>query len=366
MNKVSGPVNGPLGANYNEGLSWLHYDELRRVGATWVRGFVDMHLMDNVPSDRNPPNVDALLNAKNAGFKIILSLKWNYTDLDFPCFDGRGGGGGSDRAAADAELKRLRHLLPMVMGKVDILVIGNEPFIECKGPGDERLNNFYETVADEVIEFRQSRGSSTRLFMGALNRLDLPKNRTQATNRMLSFIKSRPDLEGVDLHLHIPSMEGHKVMLDYALSRIRPDQTYLVTEFSLVWHWKQHFNDVASSHYLKKYGWPAGTTVLDIVNAAIKNPMPYPQWEEFLTHEPWYFNRRNFMSNAMRLYRSTGRLAVATYGFCPMRERKLPFPKTGTPWLLNSVLAPPMVQSKPDGSKHDNYPWAEEFRRLQT
>ena len=359
MNKVSELENGPLGANYNESLTWLHHDELHRVGAKWIRGFVDMHQMDNIPPDHDHPNVNALLDARKAGFKIILSLKWNYLDLDFPGF------GGSDGGAA--ELKRLRHLLPMVMGKVDILVIGNEPFIECKGNGDDRLNDFYETLADEVIEFRNSRGAtSTRLFMGALNRLDLPANRTQAANRMLSFIASRPDLEGVDLHLHIPTIEGHKAMLNYAMSRIRPDQNFLVTEFSLVWHWRQHFNDVASSYYLNRHGLPADTTVLDVINAAIKHPMPFPQWEEFLTHEPWYMSRRNFMSNAMRLYRSTGRLVVATYGFCPMRERKQPFLKTGTPWLLNSVLAPPMVQLKPDGSKHENFPWAEEFRRLQT
>ncbi|KAK2757331.1 hypothetical protein FQN54_004845 [Arachnomyces sp. PD_36] len=349
----------PLGANYNESLTWLHHDELRRVGANWVRGFVDMHQTDNIPPDHDHPNVTALLNAQKAGFKVILSLKWNYLEHDFPRF------GGPD-LGAEAELRRLHHLLPMVMGKVDILVIGNEPFIECKGDGDDRLNNFYEYLADEVIEFRKSRGlTSTRLFMGALNRLDLPKNRTQAANRMLDFIKSRPDLEGVDLHLHIPSFDGHKVMLDYALSRIRPDQNFLITEFSLVWHWRQHFNDVVSSHYRGKHGLPPDTTVREVINEAIKNPMPYPQWEDFLTHEPWYFSRRNFMTNAMKLYRSTGRLVVATYGLCPMRERKQPFPKDGTPWILNSVLAPPMVQRNPDGSRHDNYPWAEEFRRLQ-
>jgi hypothetical protein len=358
MDKVSEPMNGPLGANYNENLTWLHYDELHRVGAKWIRGFVDMHQMDNIPPDHDHPNVDALLNAGKAGFKIILSLKWNYLDRDFPSFDS---------AEGAAELKRLRRLLPMIMGKVDILVIGNEPFIECKGVGDERLNVFYETLADEIIEFRNSRGAiSTRLFMGALNRLDLPANRTQALNRMLSFIALRPDLEGVDLHLHIATIEGHKVMLDYALQRIRPNQTFVATEFSLIWHWRQHFNDVASAYYRNKHGLPAGTTVLDVVNAGIKQPMPYPQWEEFLIQEPWYISRRNFMTNAMKLYRSTGRLTVATYGFCPMRERKQPFPKTGTPWLLNSVLAPPMVQSKPDGSKYENFPWANEFRSLQT
>lgn len=352
---------GALGANYNESLVWINHDELHRAGTKWIRGFVDMRQMGDAPPHQDR-NVKALLGAQRAGFNVILSLKWNYSKRDFPSRDG------SDRAT---ELKRLHCLLPVVMGKVDILVIGNEPFLECKQwGGDEQLNEFYETVADAVLEFRRSRGAeaavSTRIFMGAFNRLDLPGRRTPAVERMLAFIAMRREIEGVDLHLHVPTIEGHKAMLDYALARIRSDQTFLATEFSLIWHWKRHMTDVASSHYLEKYGLPAGTTVLDVFGEMIKSPIPRAQWEEFLSHEPWYMARRNFMANAMRLYRSTGRLEIATYGFCPMRMRKQPLLTTESPWFLNSLLAPPTVQRIPDGSVQENFPWAAEFRRLQT
>jgi hypothetical protein len=47
------------------------------------------------------------------------------------------------------ELDRLNRLLPDVMGKVDILVIGNEPFIETKpSQSGQSLVVFYETMAD--------------------------------------------------------------------------------------------------------------------------------------------------------------------------------------------------------------------------
>lgn len=357
LKRVSPP--GALGANYNESLVWVNHDELRRMGAKWVRGFVDMHRLHNGSPDQDP-NVKALLGASRAGFNVILSLKWNYSQLEFPARDSPG------RAA---ELARLRHLLPFVLGKVDILIIGNEPFIESrKTGGDEHLNDFYETIADAVIDCHRSRGAEaapTRLFMGALNRLDLPVWRTPAAERMLAFIASRPELEGIDLHLHIPFIEGHRAALDWALPRIRPDQTFLATEFSLIWHWKNHMGDVASSHYREKYGLPPDTTVLDVIGRAIADPMPYAQWEEFLSHEPWYMARRHFLANAMRIYRSTGRLEVATYGFCPMRMRKQPLRATEPPWLLNGLLAPPTVRRDPDGSVHDNFPWADEFRRLQ-
>ena len=201
--------------------------------------------------------------------------------------------------------------------------------------------------------------------MGALNRLDLPAKRTLAIERFLRFIASRPEIDGVDLHPHMPTLQGHKAMLDYALSRIRSDQTFLATEFSLIWHWKKHLADTASSYYCSTYGFPSGTRVHQVISSAMQNPVPVEQWEDFLTHEPWYMDYRHFITDAMRLYKSTGRLEVATYSFCPMRHRKQPLPATGNPWMLNSVYAPSTVQIKPDGLRYENFPWAEEFRRVQ-
>lgn len=352
-------VYGALGANYNEQLTWIDHGELQRVGAQWIRGFIDMHQFDNVHPDQDR-NLKVLLQARDAGFKIILSLKWAYAESDFPT---------TGSAELADELQRLGRLLPVVMGHVDILVIGNEPFIEVKpNQAGEPLNVFYEKMADAVIGFRNTHRempSPTRLYMGALNRLDLPVKRTPAVERMLRFIASRRELDGVDLHLHLPTLTAHKAMLDYALPRIRSDQAFLATEFSMIWHWKKHTTDTVSGHFCSKYGCPSGTKAHQVISSAMQNPMPYAQWEEFLRHEPWYIQFQHFIRDAMTLYRATGRLDVATYSFCPMRQRKRPLLATDTPWMLSGVYAPSTVQVQPDGSRYENFPWAEEFRRVQ-
>ncbi|KAJ5767855.1 hypothetical protein N7533_000438 [Penicillium manginii] len=349
---------GTLGANYNEKLVWIKHAELRRVNAKWIRGFIDMHLIDSHHPDQDP-NIKALFRAIDAGFNTILSLKWNYTNLDFPA---------PGSAELAAELKVLAQLLPLVLGKVNILVIGNEPFIEAKlGQEDERLNNFYETMARNVIEFRQKHDYAimTRLYMGALNRLDLPFKRTPAIERFLHFIAVTPELDGVDIHPHMMTFAGHQSMLEYCLARLRPEQTFLATEFTMVWHWKKHMNDTVSSKFCAKYGFTPSTKNYEIISAAMQNPWPLEQWQEYLSNEWWYMQFRGFISDAMKLYRSTGRLTVATYSFCPMRMRKAPLRQDDTPWMLNGVYAPSTVRLAEDGSRYENFPWAEEFRQVQ-
>lgn len=350
---------GALGANYNEQLTWIDHGELQRVEAQWIRGFIGMHQFDSVHPEQDR-NLKVLLQARKDGFKVILSLKWAYAERDFPT---------AGTAELADELQRLNRLLPVVMGHVDILVIGNEPFIEVKSDqAGKPLNVFYEMMADSVIGFRNTHrdlASSTRLYMGALNRLDLPVKRTPAVEQMLRFISSKAELDGVDLHLHVPTLAAHKAMLDYALPRIRPNQAFLATEFSMIWHWKKHTTDAASAHFCSKYGFPPGTKVHQVISSAMQNPMPYAQWEEFLRHESWYMEFQHFIRDAISLYRATERLEVATYSFCPMRQRKRPLLATDTPWMLSGVYAPSTVQLQPDGSRYENFPWAEEFRRVQ-
>lgn len=81
-----------------------------------------MHQIDagDVTEDTN---LQALFKAIDAGYKTILSLKWNYSQLSFPVI------GAADHTI---ELQHLDAVLNVVMDKVNILVIGNEPFIEVQ------------------------------------------------------------------------------------------------------------------------------------------------------------------------------------------------------------------------------------------
>jgi catechol 2,3-dioxygenase-like lactoylglutathione lyase family enzyme len=130
-----------LGVNYNQFLRSIQEQELNQVNATWLRGFIDMHLVgDQDPSQ--DPNIQAILDARAHGRRTILNLKWNYHTQPFPT---------PGSAAMTQELDQLNRLLPVVMSKVDILVIGNEPFIETEpSQSGQPLIGFYQIMANDV------------------------------------------------------------------------------------------------------------------------------------------------------------------------------------------------------------------------
>lgn len=347
------PALGALGANFNENLDQVNYRELKSAHATWIRGFYPLPEADTTPPG-NSKTLTAIRDAHDRGYKTVLSLKFPKNNASFPA-------PGSPEMAA--ELARLDRVLPFVLGVADVVTIGNEPFIESlPAERDVRLNEFYETVARHVIE--KNKATKTHLYMGAMNRLDLPQNQTPAAERYLRFVRETPELEGVDLHPHIPDEAATQAFLDYVLPKLRPEQTFLVTEFSLVWYWQQHLTDTIPATFAKRYGYAAGTQVWQVIGDAIKNPFPSHKWNEFLSSSPWFESKKHFLRDEMQLFRATGRLAVATYGFRQIPSMTANWSATKVPWLLNCVYAPLTVQAGGNGLA-PGYAWINDFRALQ-
>jgi hypothetical protein len=353
------PALGALGANYNENLDQLNYRELREARAGWVRGFYTLPEADEVPPARSA-TIRVIREAHDRGFRTLLSLKFPKSGTSFPQ-------PGSEEMAA--ELRRLDRVLPHVLGTVDVITVGNEPFIESiPAQRDERLNRFYETVARHVIETRAElcgADCSTHLFMGALNRLDQPRNRTPAVERYLAFVRETPEIEGVDLHPHVADEARIQDFLDYTLPRLRPGQTFLVTEFSLVWHWQRHMTDRIPAAFARRYGYAPDTLVWQVIGEAIEHPFPSRKWNELLSQSPWFESKKHMLRDEMARFRSTGRLAVATYGFRQIPSMTANWSATKTPWLLNSVFATLTVRQRDTAMSTPGYAWIGDFRRLQ-
>jgi hypothetical protein len=350
------PPLGALGANYNENLDQLNYRELRSAGASWVRGFYALPEADKVPPAQSE-TIKVIRQAHDRGYKTLLSLKFPKTNVSFP----RPGS-----PEMTAELARLDRVLPEVLGTADVVTIGNEPFIESlPAERDERLNEFYETVARHVISVRDRMAAKTHLYLGALNRLDLAQNRTPAVERYLRFVRETPELEGVDLHPHVADEAAIQDFLDYALPRLRPDQTFLVTEFSLVWYWQKHLTDRIPEVFAKRYGYPADTQFWQVVGDAIKRPFPARKWNDLLAGSPWFESKKHFLRDELQRFRATGRLAVATYGFRQIPSMTANWSATKAPWLLNSVFATLTVQPRGDAMSTPGYAWIDDFRALQ-
>jgi hypothetical protein len=272
--------------------------------------------------------------------------------------------------AMTQELDQLNRVQPVVMGNVDILVIGNEPFIETQPTQNgQPLIVFYQTMANDVIGYWRSHpdaARATQLYMGAFTRLDLPQDRTPAVQWMLRYIASQPELSGPDLHMHMPNFADCQTMLAYVLPWLRPDQKFLVTEFSLVLLWQQHLGDTVSPDFTSRYNLPTPLKVYQLINLALQNPVPDVEWRDFLISCPWYMEHREFLLNAYNLFRGTGRLGVATYGMLQSWTEGRQFTAKSVPWLLNALFASATVKPREDGSGFANFPWAEEFTQLET
>jgi len=350
------PALGALGANYNENLDQLNYRELQSARASWVRGFYALPEADTVPPE-NSETLQVIRDAHRRGYKTLLSLKFPKNNTSFP----RPGS-----PEMTAELARLDRVLPLVLGTADVVTIGNEPFIESlPAERDQRLNEFYETVARHVIAVRDRLQAKTHLYLGALNRLDLPQNRTPTVERYLRFVRETPEIEGVDLHPHIADEAAVQDFLDYTLPRLRPDQTFLVTEFSLVWYWQQHLIDRIPATFAQRYGYPADTQFWQVVGDAIEHPFPSCKWNDLLSESPWFESKKHFLRDELERFRATGRLAVATYGFRQIPSMTSGWSATKVPWLLNSVFATLTVQPRGDGMSAPGYAWIDDFRALQ-
>lgn len=354
------PPRQVIGVNFNDMTDWANFAELRAVSATWLRGFFDMPGADN-GSVASQPVLRTLLEASARGYGTVLSLKFPYSRQPMPA---------PGSPAMATALRRLDAVLPTVMGIVDILIIGNEPFIECRAQDrDSRaLNVFYETLARHVIAYRQLHGgvsSRTRLYMGALNHLDLPSWRTAATERWMAYVRDTPDLDGTDIHPHLPAPGAGAAYLDYILPRMRADQTFTATEFSLVLLWRQHMHDPVPADFASRYGLPPGTVAWQVIEDSIRRPFQQRKWDDFLSMTPWFADNSGFLRDQAAKFRATGRLAVAGYGITQGRSMVANFGPQSTPWLLNSLFCPYTVESAPDGLPGQTHPWVEEFRALQ-
>ncbi|MEU5835313.1 hypothetical protein ABZ820_16790 [Streptomyces diacarni] len=352
--------SGALGANFNEDPSEVSFARLRGVSAAWVRGFLPMPQVagGSVAEQRA---VATLLSAHEKGYGTVLSLKFPYRQRPLPVAGSK---------AMETELARVDAAARAVLGKVDILVIGNEPFLETRredraGPA---INAFYEHVAEHVVAYREKhfpQGCRTRLYMGALNHLDDPAERTAATRRWLDFVHGTSRIEGVDIHPHVTSLDGAQQYLDYVVPRLRSDQKFLATEFSLVLNWGAHMRDKIPPRFARRYGIAPDTRVWQLLKRAVRDPFPQEQWDAFLSASPWFHRNRHYLRDQVERFRATGKLAVATYGVAQADAMVRDIGPDKQPWLLNSLYATRTVRQSEDGTSGRTRAWCADFRALQ-
>src|SRR3546814_19829413 len=96
---------------------------------------------------------------------------------------------------------------------------------------------------------------------------------------------------------------------------MRPEQTFIVTEFSLVGWWQQNLTRPVTPAFADKYQAPRNAQNWQIIKAALETPFPKEQWDDFLRMSPWFEKRKKYIANQMKILRDTGRTSFARYWF---------------------------------------------------
>lgn len=353
------PLDGSLGANFNGEYQDVNFSDLGDAHAHWLRGFLNMTEV-NLRTPGAELAISTTLSAEANGFHTIFTLKWPFQHSGIPQ---------ANSQRYKSTLLQLDSVLPLVMGKVDIIEIGNEPYWETPaGQRGRQLNDFYEAMALHIIAYRKMHCEAhcrTHLFMGALNRLNRPEVRNaQWVKRWLDFARITPEIEGIDIHPHVDSLAASRPFVEYTLKHLRPDQKFLATEFSLVWYWKSHMDDPVPADFAREYKLSANLKMWQAIAAAISDPFSQQEWNDLLEQSPWFAARNHYIDRQVALFRSTGRLAVACYGFEQGTSMTRKFGHNSVPWLLNSVYARHTVRSGVSADPPTNPYWLSSFRKL--
>jgi hypothetical protein len=392
-----------LGANLNMGPETFRASLMDRSQVRWTRVIIDMNrLLEERKSGiygsaslsraKMKLRLDSIKKAKQNGLHTIVSLKFDFRDLNERLPDP-----GSDREREVHEL--ISFVVHEIGGSIDILVAGNEPIVETLrqdmdyDPAKNRnpMSSFYIRVAKVSHNLLREADllDRVRLYIGAFNRLDKSlKRNIEGVQDLLNYALRTKFIDGIDLHIHVPSMEAFEEQLHYTRTFLGSSRKGLiVSEFSLMWLFKRHMSsplcfghgqqgvDFCSRlraeseigrHLLERRG---VATEVEFYNAILQAPADQKLSKDLFQA---YFKSRSylpadFIGEANVLFNRYG-VRVATYTFDQDNPNdpetwdwKGSYEAMDTPNRVYALFVPQMVKSDP-AIRSNNY-FYEPFKR---
>jgi hypothetical protein len=358
-----------LGVNYNESFQDINFGELARTKTKWVRGFIDVFLhYDNNDLVTNP-RIVSYVALKDSGYKTVLNLKFNFITRPYPAVNSN---------LWNSYIAFLDKILDRVIAKTDVIVVGNEPFIESETSNyDEPLNSFYKAAANRVNDYLKTHNLQRPIFVGSFDNI-YQGDRQTATGvlNLLNFVKNTSWIAGIDLHIHHTDVSEIGTVLNFVNDKIRSNQRIIVTEYSLMKWWRSHLNDDLSSDFIAAanvsasdniYPPPPGVTkVWQYIDYALKNPRKMEEWNAFHQNTPWLETRKVYLCNSYKAFKANPKFWLATYAAKQSYPFTADFTSNTDPWILNSLFTGRTVQLMSNREAEGRYYFLNQFADMVT
>ncbi len=372
-----------LGVNVNRKPGNLDPDLLARTGTVWIRANVEiLEYKRQDESGKRNPDWDFgdwqtyIAAAAGTERKAILNQMWNFRAHNLRPPKPR-----SQRERALFDYLD-RKILDLLAPNVDILVTGNEPFINTRPEdwqydpayGGAPIVVFYKRVTEHVQAYLEEKGlrEQVDLYLGAFTGLHLDRMQKQpAVRELLAWAEVASFVDGVDMHTHVVSVRQIEKALTFVRSFTSKPVT--VTEFTFVWRMKQAVErgDRLGAAFATRWGRDPNRTIGDYMACEVfgvargcegKGPVSKAEWDDFFATRDWYID--HFILKAEEVFRKYG-VRGSTFGLVQTRPTRAQMAPDRAPWYMGFLFVPVAVAPGPDGRPQPNYQYLDDFLAVQ-
>lgn len=355
-----------LGVNLNEQADAADMNDLADTKTKWVRSFIDFIPVYKAQSAATDPKIAAFIALKSKGYHTVLNLKFD--------FRLQGGFPALNSSDWNGYISYISTVLDRVMPYTDVLIVGNEPFIEAnQSDWNEPLNTFYKAASARVYDYFKTNNIDKPIFLGAFDNMYLSGRTGNAgINSLLNFAKSTIYLKGVDVHIHHTTNTEMLNSLKYVGERIRDDQKMMITEFSLVKYYESYATTDIDAAFIaaanastsdRIYPPPAGVTKnYQYIDYALKNPRPAAEWYAFWQYSPYLQGAKDYICTSYENLKNNGKVFAGFYALRQSYPFNTDFTETTDPWVMNGLFMNRTVEQV-DGRNQKGYSFLDQFQK---
>lgn len=355
-----------MGVNLNEQVDLADMEDVSDTKTKWIRCFIEFIDLYKSATINTDPKIAAFTALKSKGYNTVLSLKFNFLANGFPSVNS------SDW---NNYLNFINTVLDKVMPYTDVLIVGNEPFIEAaQSTWNEPLNSFYRAACDKVHAYFLQNKINKPVFLGAFDNLySADKQANAGYNNLFAFARATPYLAGVDLHIHHNSDADMATALSFAKNKIRDDQKIVVTEFSLMPYWRSYNNTDISPQFIaaadansddRIFPPPANLVKnYQYIDYALKNPRPAQEWYAFWQYSPYLEARKDYLCTAYHAFQVAGDVYLTFYALRQSYPLNADFTVNTAPWVLNGLFVNRSVEQL-NGRNQKSYSFLDQFQEI--
>lgn len=355
-----------MGVNLNEQAALADLNDLADTKTKWVRSFVEMIDVYKANSISTDANLNTFITFKAKGYKTVLNLKFNFVANTFPAINS---------ADWNNYIAFIDKVLDKAMPYTDVLVVGNEPFIEADASAwNEPLNSFYKAASARVYSYFTLHNIDKPIFLGAFDNVyQISRTGNTGVLNLLNFVKSTSYLSGADVHIHHNTDAEMSNSLSFMDTHLRDDQKLLVTEFSAKNYFKAYnatdidpaFIAVANASTTDQiYPPPAGVTQnYQYIDYALKTPRPVEEWYAFWKNSAYLENKKNYLCTSNTLFKADSKVFLAFYALRQSYGIGVDFTATTDPWVMNAMFLNRSVQQV-NGRNQKSYSFLDQFVKI--